>query len=501
MGLSKENETIRSFVRFESDKSAYSKVFNGWAISEENDDEVYCPTCQDIVNACNNMINAGINIEILKNWYYSVFEEIAESSGMPMLSSTDFTYLFPEDEDTLFHTLDKAFFEILWSDSDMDEKLVESLKDVIRIKEDYDYNIGRPEDEWRVCALQKEMILNTFARIPSEVPGSKTGLLKRLVEEGCMQGNYSSMIIKAYGCYGGNNIYDCDWKEAEKWLVRLFETDGNPHHANSLGNLYYYGKSNNGVPDYEKAFRYYSIGAAYNLTESMYRMADMFLEGKGCIKSPEAFDHIVSNLYDQEKPKFQMGDKRCKFAQIALRMTLSWLRENNYENALLYCLPARYAIEHGPTYDMFSDEDNTEERIKKCYDEIMANLPPNFFKDKFVDRFPFWLFEILSDHCTAGAVIKDLGDNRYILRLERRKKGCPSQVLITIPELGYVNMTDSFEVEIRTKNPIDFLVEDRECMSVNNVYYCDENGYCFCLNDEVIFTIPDAKFIVNKKNV
>ena len=75
----------------------------------------------------------------------------------------------------------------------------------------------------------------------------------------------------------------------------------------------------------------------------MYKIADMFLSGKGCIKSPETSDHIVFKLYNECRPRFCMGDD-AKFADIALRWAAHWQRREQYSQALSCYLEADCAI-------------------------------------------------------------------------------------------------------------------------------------------------------------
>jgi TPR repeat protein len=70
-------------------------------------------------------------------------------------------------------------------------------------------------------------------------------------------------------------------------MIRLFELTDNPQYANTLGYIYYYGRCNNGVPEYDQAFYYFSYAAANGLYEGMYKLADLFWHGYGCKKAPK----------------------------------------------------------------------------------------------------------------------------------------------------------------------------------------------------------------------
>ena len=78
----------------------------------------------------------------------------------------------------------------------------------------------------------------------------------------------------AYGSYGGNNVFAEDYSLAEYCLQRLIrvQEDPSPFYYNSLGYIYYYGRTNGGEPEYDKAYAYFSVGAVHGIFESMYRI-------------------------------------------------------------------------------------------------------------------------------------------------------------------------------------------------------------------------------------
>ena len=68
------------------------------------------------------------------------------------------------------------------------------------------------------------------------------------VETLCEHNIELGLLEKAYGSYTGNAVFKQDWKISEELLLKLVELHQNPWAANSLGYIYYYGRTTNDVP-------------------------------------------------------------------------------------------------------------------------------------------------------------------------------------------------------------------------------------------------------------
>ena len=113
--------------------------------------------------------------------------------------------------------------------------------------------------------------------------------------------------------YCGTKVYPNDWMKARDAFIDYYQLTGDASAANTLGYTFYYGRCNGGVPEYEEAFKYFSIGHAYSYFESTYKLADMFTHGYGVVKDGESAnylcddktvvegDFVVVNGYDGEK--------------------------------------------------------------------------------------------------------------------------------------------------------------------------------------------------------
>ena len=118
-------------------------------------------------------------------------------------------------------------------------------------------------------------------------PPEEVDTYKQMVLQGVEKDWPEALEALAYASYGGNNVFPENWKKSEECLLRLIELSDapNPAYYNTLGYIYYYGRTTNRVPQYEKAYQYFSIAAIDGLFEATYKTADMLIAGKGVPKN------------------------------------------------------------------------------------------------------------------------------------------------------------------------------------------------------------------------
>ena len=493
-------EMLKALVRFEVDPALFSDDATDDDIFEpEKYKGTYKPTYQDLTVACENMIKAGIDIWTLENWHYSVSGDLGDCYEGGWTPASDLGYLWPNNDFDQFKAMENAFDRMESCEGFYEAAAVmkEGLQEIIKMAENYLFNREHEPINWRLTNSQRMEILEQFSESTGGVSNSRRDLFRRIVDEECENGNYLAMKIKGYGSYGGDKVFDCDWEESRKWITKLFEVDGNPYYANTLGYIYYYGRCNNGVPEYEKAFQYFSVGAAHDVIESMYKLADMFLSGKGCIKAPEASTHIIFKLYDECRSGFCMG-KDAKFADVALRMASFFQRKEQYSTALYHYMEADYAIKKRLKKSDFFGDRTVQDKITKSIEEVRGKMERDFFKEEIKTRNPYWLFDMLEGGCNAKFEIVHSGDNRYRLKVIRPKKDGVSKAFVVSPELERITLARIFESEFVTDSEIEYMCADKSNMFVDNITYADENKYYFCNGEKEIFVISDADYILRK---
>jgi len=182
------------------------------------------------------------------------------------------------------------------------------------------------------------------------------------------------MEMLGYSYYGGDSAFECDWVKSRNMFLELMEAvpEKNGQWANTLGYIYYYGRANNGTPQYEEAFKYFSIGEVYGYFESTYKLADMYLNGKGVTKDEYAAFHLISRYYDENLEHFLSGEDDSKLADLALRMGSMYLKgqgvERDPKRAHEFLLIAEYAINlRMKNHDCYGDS-----KVKAAIDKTLS---------------------------------------------------------------------------------------------------------------------------------
>lgn len=220
-----------------------------------------------------------------------------------------------------------------------------------------------------------------------------------------------------------------------------------PQYANTLGYIYYYGRCNGGVPEYDKAFHYFGIAAANGLYEGVYKLADMFCHGYGCRESRRTARSLYGMVYDDSIKHFLKGE-HANFADAALCMGNVYAKgigeEINAVYAYHYYLQADYAARLRAKDSDFFGNTTVAINVRKALEETEELLPEDFFKE-FVDHdFPRLFAELADDNnrCVLSKAIIDA--DRVELAAERiptRSVRNPEKILITIPQLKLCERT------------------------------------------------------------
>ena len=270
-------------------------------------------------------------------------------------------------------------------------------------------------------------------------------------DELCAKKNVTALNAKAYACYGGNRAYACSWTKARDLLLELMHLDTSPAYANSLGYIYFYGRTNNGKPEYEKAFYFFSIGAAGGMYESRYKLADMFRSGLGVAKNSWICSKLINELYADNLPLLLEGKYDCKFADIALRLG-DLHREGfglpkNQLAALYFFLQARYAIRmRRKTAEQYGD-DTVEKNIERAIRMVLPDAEQEKRPAVLADRTPELIVSLIplrqDDYYEMR--LRKMAGGRFSVTICRKnaEDARPNHpMLLTLPEAFYCGQTD-----------------------------------------------------------
>lgn len=322
-------------------------------------------------------------------------------------------------------------------------------------------------------------------------------LYKSFAEDLCKKGIKQGLLAVGYGCYGGNRVFECDWKRSEECMLRLIKTvicmPDRAIYANTLGYIYYYGRCNNGVPQYEEAYKYFSFAAFNGIYEALYKIADMYKNGYGVIKSVETANRIIQRLYSENIKYFANGNFECKFADIALRTgsiyrNNEYIEESDFDEMLYYYMQADYAIRMRMKCIDYYGDDNVCTAIREALDETKKLM--NFKPLKKVNYYS--LAGIFDDTLSAEnkleLKIKPLKNNKYRMTFKTHNK---NRMFITIPELELCGMYEKLNVILKTN---EIIKEDLigKTLVIDRIDYND-----FMHDNKSVLKLTDCAFKIS----
>jgi TPR repeat protein len=334
----------------------------------------------------------------------------------------------------------------------------------------------------------------------------KLAIYKKVMDRACKNGDEKALYDRAYAAYGGNEIYPCDWKLSEKYLLMLLNDDRTEDEekgfiANSLGYIYYYGRINGGAPDFDKALRCYAIGASCGVTESVYKLGDMNLNGLGVPKNVYAAFNQYSRVFNDSRNAFLNGDMNCKLADAALRM--GGLCENgqyfkqDYDMAYYFYSIAEYAIKKRMDIMDFYGDEVVESNIAKAIERIRGKVSDDDPSMKVYSApFPEHIVMLLEGGETVEVKWEDMKGNVKLTakRIPRDNQSKSPKLLIVHPQAHYCQAVDQV-VEYATSIRAFRVKGNLKSFRANAVNFNKNTGkFDFYYNGELTACIDAGSF-------
>lgn len=485
-------DDCRDIVRLEKD--ILSLLNDNVADNILNADD-YAITVEDLVFALQKLTTGEIDEDRINAW--------CELIGYILSTQED-------AEETALYTEQDALLSMhasiypFWRNSFDPEQLLRAIEEGQIFIEDR----NKPKLERRYPLYIKDYLLESLENdaVMNEADEESIALYRLFAEELAEADNKHGLHAVGYGCYGGNRAFECDWVRSRDCISRLFELeDEMPKKAflaNTLGYIYYYGRCTDGVPDYESAYKYFSFAAFNGVYEAQYKIADMFKNGYGVIRSPETSKNIIAKLYDENIKYIRDGEFNCKFADIALRMggmltSNDDEEENDYEEALYYYTQAEFAIRMRMMEANYYGDSKVRDAIATALSTVKEKL-----ESKPLRSVQFYsLIGLLGAETSEGRkldlVIKKQGDLKYKMTFSAHKKLGEKRrrkLFITVPAL---EMCGLFSKITLTYKANEALPED----ALDRVLVVDEISYHEFFSDGARLFFNDGHFVLknNKK--
>ncbi|MBR5386597.1 MAG: sel1 repeat family protein [Clostridiales bacterium] len=337
-------------------------------------------------------------------------------------------------------------------------------------------------------------------------------LFIKYVNDLCEIKNFNALRIKGFACLGGNSVFRSDFREAARCMEILWKDGGFGYAANTLGFIHLEGRLNDGIPDYGKAFHYFSIGHAFGISESTYKLAEMFIEGVYVSKNTEMAASLIEKVYVDARYRFEQEEFECGFAEAAMHMGQLQLKVYNdnpesfrfmREQALDFFLQAEFAIMMRSQFGVSPADKKLHEIIKDRINELSSDI--KLYKARFRSDYPGPIKDFLSyrPYGSYRLIVKHLKNDKVkitVRRITGRSDTAPACTLLTYREFRCCSLTD--EVTITANNATSIVKDDAEGLVFDDISIETTQGgkslIRFYLGQKICATISAESFTISK---
>ncbi len=214
---------------------------------------------------------------------------------------------------------DYDLINIYYKLSDYDEDIETRIKTTEKELDTYIKEQGLPLYERTIPTSWMRVILFRLNRDPKSKEEYKKAYIVFLDKLASIHDRLA-LEIKASAYYGGNEYVKEDYKISEQCFLELLSFEFNDKYADSLGNIYYYGRVNNGTPEYDKAFQYFLMSSIAGNVDATYKLGEMYKYGYGVVKNEAVCKWCNSFLYPRVLNEFYDYPNRESLADVAFRL-------------------------------------------------------------------------------------------------------------------------------------------------------------------------------------
>ena len=377
------SEDLKALLRFELTYPDFCKKvipsFN-WTFSG-----VYYYTLDDMITMVTNLKAKEASNYELSDWANLVYAEMEDNFQCEGTAEEEVDvplkgFKNPKNDAAMAREIYRTLFDYCLFDPEEDEF---DDVDLDLILEDVkNYKGGKAIHNYLWTSSSKYEVLNRLDD-PNYVENLEEEALDRvrnMIVDQSEKGIDLATEVLAYSYYGGSILFECDWVKCRDLFLEMMKRDSiedkdKCRYANTLGYIYYYGRCTDGVADYENAFKYFSLGAAAGIFESMYKLSDMYKHGYYVEKNTKATETLVRMVYDKALLRIENEEFEGKFADAALRMgNLCRDGINEDEDEYYYYTLADFAIKKRLEFHQYGDG-KVASGIQKELDRIRQDRP------------------------------------------------------------------------------------------------------------------------------
>ena len=471
-------EELRKIVRLEDPGSPI------WYPAEKVTFEgTYDMTLDDLETALKTITEKKLPVADVENWYQDLSSNLSAGIGPEVVTHFEYEddvpwYDFPDNELGALYAVWYLLHDLGW---DVEEMADDATGDQIPCVQKasaylscFRENQNRPRNQWIYPEYVKEEYIEVYDRDASLGKATKEELNRFVtwVDELAAKGNETALSARCYGKYTGNAAYEQDFMGARDDAEKLFAITQNPQYANTLGYIYYYGRCTHGEPEYDKALKCFTFGAANGLYESIYKLADMYKNGYGVVKSPETAFRLIARLYGELVRKYPERPDDYNFADVALRLGSMLVHgdgtEQKIRSGVSKLLMADYAIKKRLKEQHYYGDNVVAANIRRCLAEAKTLLPPEQNTGKIEDN-DFWAVRgLMKEDYKMIWKVQPVKHGDWAITFKRAAKKNeygPKKLFFTIPEKYFCMFTDKIKgrvTPLSQKQPMKGKADDLE---------------------------------------
>ena len=488
-------------------------------------------TLDDVSAMIDNLINKAPDEKEFSDWLYFIFsEELVYYFDCPeepiYLSDPGHIKLgfsTHANESAIAESVFNTLFNLCQDDiygmkhSDLRPKI--DLKQIQRdIK---NFRAGKPIKEYLWSEHNKK-------RVCDDLKDNNLGLLnkkliedtKKIINELVASDDPDALEALGYACYGDDNpVFKCDWVKSRDCFLKLYAMENvydlkRCYFANTLGYIFYYGRCNNGVPEYDfllssgstdnikpelvvKAFHEFIGLPEFDELSLDIKRLDMFTNGYGTEKNNRAASCLVSRVYEENLKLIKKEKYECKFADAALRMGNLCRDGIQPGNAYYYYTLADFAIRKRAVYGHYGD-DKVFTGIQKELEKIREENPLKKSGTLSASYIPDIVDDLFHKHSCQVTVKKTKNGLSFkVKRLPKPGKEKASKEFECLPDYGYCRLTDSktFKAsgvtDVDLKGTVKFIADDYDVYGDFGEEYSTAEFYH---HGETVFSFKVKKF-------
>jgi len=513
----------------------------------------YSMKAADIRSALKNINKEKDPLPRFKRWFWMILNVLYDDLKIGTKYDEKIFSDFPKDEKEIFSTAfgitEKLYWRLeerfgkkeeaaqymvkfdnepVWElPDDNKQELEESAyylicSDIVERIESYQYCKGKPQGAWIYSPSQMRHVIAEYTRDEDLKKASpeERALFKDFVKKLYRLGDVQAMRILAWSYYEGNVCYRRNWNKAKDLLLEIFEKIGDPAAANSLGYIYYYGHCNNGVPQYEEAFKYFSYAALDGIDESIYLVADMLIHGTGVRKNVDMGMEMLVTGYRETLIDICQGNFDSRFAEYAYRMGIASKEGLIYglgnRDSYRFFLEAKLALEKRKKLNFSSDKEKLED-IEAVLAEMSETLNLDLDRDEIKADYPIFINQMYDDKFPVKVgIYKKKGASDYTLKISRfsfndilggikrdldedlAEEYVP-KILVTYPELSYCDIVS--EIEFRLEEGQILKMPEDKTFFYSDGFRKNEmtNAMEFYAHGEIVAAIEAKWFVIKVK--